>query len=195
MKLIHEVDASICSLTFSVGPSADAVQDLLDLHDFDDLDAEEVRLPCPSVSLGGLRFMWLRHHAAITGNHVPLPGDEDPAYPLQLLVTSDGECVTYAASGHSMDAAASTKHCAVASSATAAWLIGLPAPLITRWLRVTPAAAAYRLDAQSDGGKALCTYLRAWHFDELEALASPFEKELIAEHVMGLLAMAVAPPR
>lgn len=194
MKRICEPRTGICSGTFGVGPRADAFQELLEFHDFGELQADEVHRRCPSVSLGGLRFMRLRQHTADAGRHAPTHqdhGEEDQTFPLQLRVTSDGNCVKYLASGRNADLEAYEEN-HLASSATEAWLIGLPEVLITRWLRVTPATAAHRLDAESNGAQALGAYLRAWHFDELEALVSPFEKELIAEHVMALLAMAIS---
>ncbi|MGJ7542278.1 hypothetical protein [Variovorax sp. LT1R16] len=191
MKRIHEANVGICSTTFGVGPRSDPLQELLEFYNFGDLKGDEVHMPCPSVTIGGLQFMRLQHHIANAGRHAPPHGDEDRVFPLQLRVTSDGDCVVYAASGCSADLEAYAGSF-LASSATDAWLIGLPEVLITRWLRVTPATAAYRFDAGSEATKALCAYLRAWRFDELEAVVSPFEKELIAEHVMSLLAMAVS---
>lgn len=192
MKPIYEANAEIYAAPLSVGPRADALQGLLDFHDFGELETDALQPPRPSIELGGLRFTQRRHHTTKARGHAPTCWAEDPAFPLQLLVTSDGDCVAYPASGCRAAPATYREAHLPAPPASDAWLVGVPAALITRWLRVTPATAAHRLDAESGGSRALCAYLHGWRFDELEALRSPFEKELIAEHVMGLLAMAIS---
>lgn len=75
-----------------------------------------------------------------------------------------------------------------------AWIVRLPAPSIARWFQRTPAAAARQLEETGDAWAApLAAYLHRWTLDELAALGSSFEKALIGEHLLCLLAMAMAP--
>lgn len=73
-----------------------------------------------------------------------------------------------------------------------AWTLGLSARWAARWFGHTPAAIARRFEADDRWMAPLSAYLRSWAWEELEALSSAFEKELVGEHLMGLLAMAMA---
>ena len=126
--------------------------------------------PDPGIALGGVR-LWRR--CATTAER---PGGcVDTTHGMRLLlVDPDSEAGPCAA------------------PLLNAWTIGLSAQWTARWFGLTPAASARRFAAEDEWVAPLSAYLRGWAWEELEALRSSFEKELVGEHLMGLLAMAMA---
>ncbi|NVM89659.1 AraC-like DNA-binding protein [Variovorax sp. SG517] len=71
-------------------------------------------------------------------------------------------------------------------------LVGLPKPLVTRWLPGAEAAAAQRLDGTKGWSSLLAAYLNSMSIDRAQAINSPFEQELIGEHILSMLSFALS---
>jgi len=71
-------------------------------------------------------------------------------------------------------------------------LVGLPKPLVARWLPDAEAAAAQRLDGAKGWSSLLAAYLNAMSIDHAQAIGSPFEQELIGEHILSMLSFALS---
>jgi AraC-like DNA-binding protein len=71
-------------------------------------------------------------------------------------------------------------------------LVGLPKPLVTRWLPDAEAAAAQRLDGGKGWSSVLAAYLNAMSIDDAQAVRSPFEQELVGEHILSMLSFALS---
>ncbi|MDM0090904.1 MULTISPECIES: AraC family transcriptional regulator [unclassified Variovorax] len=75
---------------------------------------------------------------------------------------------------------------------TDSWIIGLSRPLIERWLRPAGDLAALPLRSNAGWAGALSRYLQALQVDQVQDIHSPFEQELVAQHVMSMLSFALS---
>lgn len=71
-------------------------------------------------------------------------------------------------------------------------LIGLPKLLVARWLPDAEDAAAQRLDGAKGWSSVLAAYLNAMSIDQAQAIGSPFEQELVGEHILSMLSFALS---
>lgn len=122
-------------------------------------------------------------------------------YPLQLVLKLGGEGGSLIAQGHRKtvfqtgdlvvnDSRQALRLCS--GQATDALLIGLSAPLVSRWLGPAEQLAAHRFDTQRGWGAMLAGYLRALQIDHLAQVADHHQQALVAEHVLSLLSFAMA---
>ncbi|WP_185868101.1 AraC family transcriptional regulator [Variovorax sp. DXTD-1] len=71
-------------------------------------------------------------------------------------------------------------------------LIGLPKLLVARWLPDAEDAVAQRLDGAKGWSSLLAAYLNAMSIDHAQAIGSPFEQELVGEHILSMLSFALS---
>lgn len=155
---------------------------------------------CATVELGGMSFMRVQGLPEEACRQAMRAIREERRFPLQLLVIRQGGLTATDQSGHSVTLGPDDMALIEGSGTTDllslqfvnAWVIGLSEPMITRWLQGVPALTGQRLQGDQGWAKVLCAYLRNWELEPLRGLISPFEKEIIGEHVMSLLSMALA---
>lgn len=155
---------------------------------------------CATAALGSLSFMRVRGPAEEACRQAMQAIREERRFPFELLVIRHGSVTASGRAGHSVTLGPDDMALIDGNGATHllsldfvdAWIIGLPAPLIARWFQGMPPVTAHRLQGERGWAKVLSAYLRNWEFEQLRGLISPFEKELIGEHVMSLLSMALA---
>lgn len=75
--------------------------------------------------------------------------------------------------------------------ATDSLLIGLAAPLVSRWLGPAEQIAAHKFDIQRGWGAMLAGYLRTLQVEHLAAVSDSHQQTLVAEHVLSLLSFAM----
>lgn len=154
---------------------------------------------CATVELASLCFMRVRGPAEKACPLAMQAIRERRRFPLQLLMICDGGLTVRDPSGHSVTLGPDDMALMDGSGAATllslrfvdAWIIGLPESLIVRWLQGPSAATGHRLQGNKGWARVLSAYLRNWEFEQLNGLISPFEKEIISEHVMSLLSMAL----
>lgn len=121
-------------------------------------------------------------------------------YSLQLVLKTGGEGGSLIEQGHRKtvfqtgDLVVNDSRQALRLSsgqATDAVLIGLAAPLVTRWLGPAEQIAAHRFDTQRGWGAMLAGYLRALQIDHLAQVADRHQQTLVADHVLSLLSFAM----
>lgn len=71
-------------------------------------------------------------------------------------------------------------------------LVGLPELLVARWLPDAEDAVARRLDGAKGWSSLLAAYLNRMSIDHTEAIVSPFEQELVGEHILSMLSFALS---
>lgn len=160
----HEADAAAAALNRRVGLSAPLASRPFERHALADC------APGSGIALGGVR-LWHRR-AATAERHGCCVGTAQGIR--LLLVAPDSEASPHVPGLRNV------------------WTLGLTAPWIARWFGLAPEAIARRLEADDAWVAPLSTYLRRWAWEDLEALQSSFERELVGEYLLGLLAMAVA---
>lgn len=199
MKFAYETVAESFSATHGASRRTGADSGDFDFHDrLDPTEATE-GTRCPAIGLDGLSFVRLRGCATeACGETLKILCDET-AFSRQLLVLFDGELTAIEPSGLGItlrrgDMALVDGRVGLnlrSLQGVDAWIIDVPAPALARWLRCAPTAAVYRLQGDRGWAKVLSAYLRTWEFEPLREVRSAFEKEIIAEHVMSLLSMAL----
>lgn len=166
----------------------------------DDDDADPDSKPCAIVALGSIAFMRVQGPADEACRQAVAEIRAMRKFPLQLLAVRQGVLTASDASGRSVTLEADDLTLLDTGGDIAlrslqrvdAWIIGLSEPMIARWLQGTPAATAHRLPGDRGWARVLSAYLRTWEFEPLHRLTSPFEKEIIGEHVMSLLSMTLS---
>lgn len=122
-------------------------------------------------------------------------------YSLQLVLKLGGEGVSLIEQGHRKtafqagdlvvnDSRRALRLCS--GQATDSLLIGLSAPLVSRWLGPAEQIAAHRFDSERGWGAMLAGYLRALQIDHLAQVADHHQQTLVADHVLSLLSFAMA---
>ncbi|WP_219210430.1 helix-turn-helix transcriptional regulator [Variovorax boronicumulans] len=155
---------------------------------------------CTTVELGSMSFMRMQGPAQEACLQAMQAIREGRRLPLQLLVIRRGSLTANDQSGSSVTLGPDDMALIEGGGTTEllslqwvdAWIIGLSEPLIARWLQGLPTVTAQRLQGDQGWARVLSAYLRNWELDPLRGLISPFEKEIIGEHVMSLLSMALA---
>jgi AraC-like DNA-binding protein len=199
MTIAGEADADTFSAPYGVVPRGRVVPASTGLPTREAFEEHEARAACPTVDLGGMSFLRIRGGSVEACQHALIELRERRSFSLQVLAVQHGELTAIQTSGRSLTLEAGDMALLDASEglnllslqAMDAWVIDLSEPVIARWLRQAPAATC-RLRGDSGWAKLLSTYLRTWELDSLNALTSRFEKELIGEHVMSLLTLALA---
>ncbi|MDM0087510.1 MULTISPECIES: AraC family transcriptional regulator [unclassified Variovorax] len=203
MTIAGEADADIFSAPYGVVPRGRAGPPGLGFAAQEALQAREARSGCPTVDLGGMSFMRIRGGSVEACQHALIGlREKRRTFSLQLLAVVHGELTAVGSSGRSLTLAAGDMALLDAGEGTSllslqpmdAWVVDLSEAVIARWLHPLPAGMS-RLAGDSGWGRLLSTYLRNWAFETLSALSSSFEKELIGEHVMSLLSLALAQGR
>jgi AraC-like DNA-binding protein len=69
-------------------------------------------------------------------------------------------------------------------------LVGLPEPLVARWLPDAQDAVARQLDGTKGWPGVLSAYLNAMNIDHVQTIGGPFEQELVGEHILSMLSFA-----
>lgn len=121
-------------------------------------------------------------------------------YSLQLVLKVGGEGGSLIAQGHRQtifqtgdlvvnDSRQALHLCS--GQATDSLLIGLAAPLVTRWLGPAEQIAAHRFDTRQGWGAMLAGYLRVLQIDHLAEGADLHQQTLVADHVLSLLSFAM----
>jgi AraC-like DNA-binding protein len=73
-----------------------------------------------------------------------------------------------------------------------AWIIGLSASLVTRWLPNAKDATALRLDGQAGWAGVLSNYIQSLDIRQVQRQGGKFQREFVAEHLMSMLSFALA---
>lgn len=152
------------------------------------------------IEVAGLSLMRASGSAVDIHRRVPSGLKEADIYPLHLLLKIGGGATLCEQPGRSTIVQPDT--CVLIDSdrplrlrsteRTDSWIIGLSRPLIARWLRPTGSLAALPLQAHTGWSGALSGYLRALQADEAQQIRSPFEQELVAQHLMSMLSFALS---
>lgn len=146
--------------------------------------------------------MRIRGRSVEACQHALIGRSEKRRFSRQVLAVLEGELTAIDPSGRSLTLAAGDMALLDASEglnllslqAMDAWVIDLSEAVITRWLHRAPGTTR-RLPGGGGWARLLFTYLSNWEFEPLNALSSAFEKELVGEHVMSLLSLALAQGR
>ena len=121
-------------------------------------------------------------------------------YSLQLVLKTGGEGGSLIEQGHRKtvfqagDLVVNDSRQALRLSSgqtTDAVLIGLAAPLVTRWLGSAEQIAAHKFDTRRGWGAMLAGYLRTLQVEHLAAVSDSHQQTLVAEHVLSLLSFAM----
>ncbi|WP_286554360.1 AraC family transcriptional regulator [Variovorax sp. J22G40] len=172
----------------------------LDAEDDDDPEHGTGPARCTVVELATMGFMRVQGPAEQACPQAMAAIREGRRFPLQLVMVCAGSLTLRDASGRSLtlgpdDMALVDGHAGptlLSLQFVDAWIVGLSEALVARWLQGGAAATGHRLQGDRGWGRVLSAYLRNWEFEQLDRLISPFEKEIIGEHVMSLLSMALA---
>jgi AraC-like DNA-binding protein len=70
--------------------------------------------------------------------------------------------------------------------------VGFPEPLVARWLPFAQDVVALRLARGTGWASTLSVYLRSLTAGLLERIESPFEEEIVGEHILSMLCFALA---
>ncbi len=73
-----------------------------------------------------------------------------------------------------------------------AWIIGLSASLVTRWLPNAKDATALRLDGQAGWAGVLSKYIQSLDVRQVQRQGGRFQREFVAEHLMSMLSFALS---
>lgn len=152
------------------------------------------------VDVNGVAFMRARGSPLDVYRGAPSRIKEAAEYPFHLLVKLNSGFTTSEQQGRSatigvndmliIDSNEAMRLCS--HHGTDAWIIGLSQSLVTRWLPDARDAAAVALRGDKGWTSLLAGYLRAMSLEHLNAVASPFERELVGEHVLSMLSMALS---
>lgn len=71
-------------------------------------------------------------------------------------------------------------------------LVGLPQPLVTRWLPDAENAVARQLNGSKGWAGVLSAYLNAMSIDHVQTIGGAFEQELVGEHILSMLSFALS---
>ncbi|WP_219220137.1 AraC family transcriptional regulator [Variovorax boronicumulans] len=203
MTIAGEADADIFSAPYGVVPRGRADPPDTGFVAQEALQACAARSGCPTVDLGGMSFMRIRGGSVEACQHALIElREKKRRFSLQLLAVVHGELTAVGPSGRSLTLAAGDMALLEAGEGMSllslqpmdAWVVDLSEAVIARWLHPVPTGMS-RLAGDSGWGRLLSTYLRNWAFETLSALSSSFEKELVGEHVMSLLSLALAQGR
>jgi AraC-like DNA-binding protein len=152
------------------------------------------------VDANGVAFMRARGSALDIYRSAPSRIKEAAEYPFHLLVKLNTGFTTSEQLGRSATIGVNDMLIIDSNEAmrlrshhgTDAWIIGLSQALVTRWLPDARDAAAVALKGDKGWTAVLASYLRAMSLEHLNAAASPFERELVGEHVLSMLSMALS---
>ncbi|WGT65311.1 helix-turn-helix transcriptional regulator [Variovorax paradoxus] len=152
------------------------------------------------VDANGVTFMRAKGSPLDVYRGMPSRIQEAADYPFHLLLKLNNGFTTSEQRGRSatigvndmliIDSNEAMRLCS--HHGTDAWIIGLSQSLVTRWLPDAKNAAAVALKGDKGWTSVLAGYLRAMSLEHLNAAASPFERELVGEHVLSMLSMALS---
>lgn len=199
MKFAQETEVDTFSATRSVVQRAVAIAGDFDCRDRRAPMDDSVGAGWPAIGLGGLSFVRLRGRSAASCGQALKSLCDATTLSRQLLVLLEGELTVIDASGRSVTLRRGDMALVdgrrglnlLSLQGIDAWLIDLSAPTLARWLGAGPAVAVHCLQGDRGWAKVLCAYLRNWQFEPLREVSRAFEKEIIGEHVMSLLSMAL----
>lgn len=167
--------------------------------DYDTPERKSFSQQLTIVEVGGLSLMRASGSAVDIHRSVPSGLKEADIYPLHLLLKIGGGATLCEQQRRST--IVQPDGCVLIDSdqplrlrsveRTDSWIIGLSRPLITRWLRSTGDLGALPLQASKGWAGALSGYLHALQVDQVKELHSPFEQELVAQHIMAMLSFAL----
>jgi AraC-like DNA-binding protein len=143
-----------------------------------------------SVDIGGLAFMWVRGNAIDVGRILREQHKDAASHPLYLLLKLNAVIANEAADMVLVDA---DRFLQLRSPAcNDMWFVGLPRLLVSRWLPGIPSPEAILLKGNVGWVGLLLAYLRRLDFVQLRGVTSPFEQELMGEHIMSMLSFALS---
>jgi AraC-like DNA-binding protein len=198
MKFSDPRQAGTFPAPHGAGPCTASMSTHLDVDD-DDPTQEADLEQCTMVELANICFMRVHGPAEKACQLAMKAIREGRRFPLQLLMICDGSLTVSDQSGRSVTLGPDDMALVDGNGAATllslqfvdAWIIGLSDALVARWLQGASTATGHRLQGHNGWARVLSAYLRNWEFEQLNGLISPFEKELIGEHVMSLLSMAL----
>lgn len=168
--------------------------------DYDTPDRKSFSQQLTIIEVGGLSLMRASGSAVDIHRSVPNGLKAADIYPLHLLLKIGGGATLCEQQRRST--IIQPDECVLIDSdrplrlrsveRTDSWMIGLSRPLIARWLRSTGDLAALPLQARGGWAGALSSYLRALRADQVQDIHSPFEQELLAQHIMSMLSFALS---
>jgi AraC-like DNA-binding protein len=159
------------------------------LKHFDDATTAALWQDVKAIDIGGLAFMWVRGNAIDVGRIVREQHKDAASHPLYLLLklntftTNETNDVVLVDADRFMRL--QSPHC------TDMWFVGLSRSLVSRWLPSASGTAATLLKGHTGWPAVLSAYLHGLDFHQLQSISSPFEKELMAEHVLSMLSFAL----
>jgi AraC-like DNA-binding protein len=167
---------------------------------YDSPERDTFRQELSIVDANGVTFMRARGSALDVYRGAPSRIQEAAEYPFHLLVKLNNGFTTSEQQGRSatvgvndmliIDSNESMRLCS--HHGTDAWIIGLSQSLVKRWLPDASNAAAVALKGDKGWTSVLASYMRAMNLEHLNATASPFERDLVGEHVLSMLSMALS---
>lgn len=168
--------------------------------DYDSPERKTFSQQLTIIEVAGLSLMRASGSAVDIHRSVPSGLKEADIYPLHLLLKIGGGATLCEQQRRST--IVQPDECVLIDSdqplrlrsveRTDSWIIGLSRPLIARWLRPTGDLAALPLQATAGWAGALSGYLRALQADQVAQIHSPFEQELVAQHIMSMLSFALS---
>ncbi|MGJ7542841.1 helix-turn-helix transcriptional regulator [Variovorax sp. LT1R16] len=200
MKFADERQAGTFPAPHGLARSAASMSTHPDVDDDDDPEHGAGLERCTMVELANMCFMRVQGPAEKACRRAMTAIGEGRRVPLHLVMIRHGGLTVRDPSGRNLtlgpdDMAlmdGKTAATLLSLQFVDAWIIGLSDTLIARWLQGMSAATGHRLRGDKGWARVLSAYLRNWEFEQLNGLISPFEKEIIGEHVMSLLSMALA---
>ncbi|WP_431112629.1 AraC family transcriptional regulator [Variovorax paradoxus] len=152
------------------------------------------------VDLNGVVFMRTRGSPLEIYRTLPAQIQNADEYPFHLLLKLNNGFSTSEQQGRSatigvndmliIDSNEAMRLCS--HHGTDAWIIGLSRALVKRWLPDARNASAVVLRGDNGWTRMLASYLRAMSLEHLKGITSPFEREMLGEHVLSMLSMALA---
>jgi AraC-like DNA-binding protein len=142
-----------------------------------------------AVDVGELAFMWVRGNAVDVGSVVHSRMKDAASHPLYLVLKLNTFTTNETNDLVLVDADRFLK--LRSPACTDMWFIGLPHSLVTRWLPGTEGPVAKVLKGHEGWSGVLSAYVRGLDFNHLQGVASPFEQELLGEHVLSMLSFAL----
>ncbi|WP_183024564.1 AraC family transcriptional regulator [Variovorax sp. UMC13] len=200
MKFADERQADTVSAPHELARRAASMSAPLEAEDDDDPEHGTGLERCTVVELATMGFMRVQGPAEKACRLAMTAIREGRRFPLQLVMVCEGSLTVRDPSERSVTLGPDDMALLDGNAGPTllslqfvdAWIIGLSDTLVARWLQGSAAATGHRLQGDRGWARVLSAYLRNWEFEQLNGLISPFEKEIIGEHVMSLLSMALA---
>lgn len=157
---------------------------------FDDGTPASLWVDVRAVDIAGLAFTWVRGNAIDAGRIMREQHKDAASHPLYLLLKLNALVANEAADMVLVDA---DRFLQLRSPAcNDMWFVGLPRSLVSRWLPGIQGPAAILLKGHTGWAGLLSAYLRGLDFSQLRRVTSPFEQELMGEHVLSMLSFALS---